>query len=112
MFSSISYYAVLANLLYTFNLVNYPELDAIKNQIYSIHDDRIIHNKSFIGLDFNYFPDLMNSKVEHNLVKMSPSKPNHLPQISKYSLSSSNIAPILLWTIVVYFVSIQGMIFI
>lgn len=109
MFSSISYYAVLANLLYTFNLVNNPKLDAIKNQLYPFYDDRKIQNMSIVGLNLEHSPDLINSKVEHKLVKLQSSKPNQLPQISKYDLPSNSIAQILLLTIVVYFVSIQGM---
>lgn len=108
MFSSISYYAMFANLLYTFNLVNYPELNAIKNQLYEIHEDRITQDKSLTGLNLEYTSDLINSKVEPKLFKLSFFKGKQLPQIPEHDIPSSSIAQILLWLIVVYFVSIRG----
>lgn len=105
MYSSFSYYAVLANLLYTFNMVNYPELSAPKNRLYAVHNDK---TQTEASADKEYYHGLMNTKVEFELINLFSSNTNQLPQVFLFYLPLNKIAQVLLWTIAVYFVSIQG----
>lgn len=107
MYSSISYYAVLANLLYTFNLVNYPELSAIKNQLANDFHKGKTPEEAFTDINKGSYADLGDLKIKFELADLFSSNTNWLFQISKFHLPLNKIAQVLLWTIAVYFVSIQ-----
>ena len=119
MLSSLPYYAVVVNLLYSFNLVNYSDLD----EIFAFQTGNI---SGLVEMELNEatIDDLMDiPKIVHQpklpeVVILSTPSTDGLPQpppvskplLEKLTTSSPgpSFTPLLFWSIGIYLVSLQG----
>ena len=119
MLSSLPYYAVVVNLLYSFNLVNYSDLD----EIFAFQTGNI---SGLVEMELNEatIDDLVDSpkivhqpKMQPEVVILSTPSTDGLPQppvskpwLEKLTTSSPgpSFTPLLFWSIGIYLVSLQG----
>ena len=118
MFSTLPYYAVIANLLYSFNLVNYSDLDEIEAAmqyqnltIFISSNNNQLHGQEKCPGEGVNIPELVQIVPESIIIPSGfnlPQKPSRLPQSALPKTSLPSFALPILWIIAVYVVSLQG----